>query len=294
MTKVQLDNFPIGLVVTTAEDHNVLHGNKDFYGLCQQKAESLSCLRSILTPASKIIVESFVMPLLLHEGHCKEIQLTINTPSGDKIPVLVNAVMHSAEKDWIYWAISSAQKRDDLYQELINLRNDLEDKAERLKQLSETDELTKLLNRRAFVADARTMIKQAKRNNLPYSFMMLDIDHFKHINDQLGHFVGDKVIADVGALLKKYCRENDLTARIGGEEFAIFSTSSATDSASQFAEKLLKVFSSEDIQGLNVTVSIGVATSFSDDFDTLYKTADRLLYQAKKNGRNQFCGHFCT
>ncbi len=146
------------------------------------------------------------MPMLLHQGYCAEIQLTLETKAAEPVPVLVNARVVEGERKLIYWVISTAQQRDTLYQELVNLRNDLEQRAEKLEVLSQTDELTGLLNRRAFVSRATTLIKQGLRHKMSYSFFMIDIDNFKQINDQHGHDVGDEVLHKVGQLLAKNSR----------------------------------------------------------------------------------------
>jgi diguanylate cyclase (GGDEF)-like protein len=177
--------------------------------------------------------------------------------------------------------------RDKLYQELVDLRNKLEEKAERLELLAQTDELTGLLNRRAFIQRSELVLKQANRNQQSCSFLLLDIDQFKQINDIHGHGCGDAVLRTLGKLLKSHCRENDVMARIGGEEFAIVCQDRATDSAIAFADKLLRLVNHAPIENLPITVSIGVATSAHMSFEQLYKQADLLLYQAKHAGRNQ-------
>ncbi|EGM76590.1 diguanylate cyclase (GGDEF) domain-containing protein [Rheinheimera sp. A13L] len=282
-----LDNFPSGLVVTTVEDRQILFANQYFYKVSQQEPQSVERIGLIFTAASKIVIESFVMPMLLHQGHCEEIQLTLETKSAGRVPVLVNARVAKGDKAVIYWVISTAQQRDALYQELVNLRNDLEQRAEKLEVLSQTDELTGLMNRRAFVARATAMIKQALRSKMSYSFFMLDIDHFKQINDQHGHDVGDEVLQEMGKILAKNSRENDVLARIGGEEFAIVTINQASDSPVKFAEKLLAAIRAEKIHGVDITLSLGLAISAKASFEQLYKGADILLYEAKNQGRNQ-------
>jgi diguanylate cyclase (GGDEF)-like protein len=227
------------------------------------------------------------MPMLLHQGYCTEIQLSLRTHTEGAVPVLVNARIVQDGDSCIYWSISTAQQRDALYQELVNLRNDLELRAERLEVLSQTDELTGLLNRRAFVARATTLIKQGLRHNMAYSFFMIDIDHFKQVNDQYGHNTGDDVLSSIGQLLKNNSREDDVLARIGGEEFAIITLNQNSESPMQFAEKLLSKIRAEKIQGIDVTVSIGLAISATASFEQLYKGADILLYDAKHQGRDQ-------
>ncbi|MFC0047311.1 GGDEF domain-containing protein [Rheinheimera tilapiae] len=281
------DVFPCGCLVTTLSEQVILRANPYFYLEFQQAPKAQQRLSDVLTPASKIVLESFVMPMLLNMGHCEEIQLTIQGNSGERLPVLVNANVQQGDEPLIFWVINSAKQRDKLYQELVDLRNALEEKAERLELLSQTDELTGLLNRRAFISRAQLLLKQAHRHDQTCSFLLLDIDHFKQINDLHGHACGDAVLRQLGQLLQKNCREHDVLARIGGEEFAIICMDSPTDSAAAFAEKLLRLVSAEPIDGIAVTVSIGVATAGQLSFEQLYKQADLLLYEAKHAGRNR-------
>lgn len=287
--EVALNDFPVGLVVTRLNEGEILFANRYFYQLSQQQPEHDSRFAALFTPASRIVLESFVMPMLLHQGYCTEIQLSLRTQTQTEgaVPVLVNARIVQDGDSCIYWSISTAQQRDALYQELVNLRNDLELRAERLEVLSQTDELTGLLNRRAFVARATTLIKQGLRHNMAYSFFMIDIDHFKQVNDQYGHNTGDDVLSSIGQLLKNNSREDDVLARIGGEEFAIITLNQNSESPMQFAEKLLSKIRAEKIQGIDVTVSIGLAISATASFEQLYKGADILLYDAKHQGRDQ-------
>lgn len=281
------DEFPCGCLVTTLSEQLILRANSYFYQEFQQVPNPQQRLSELLTPAAKIVLESFVMPMLLNLGHCAEIQLTILGASGERLPVLVNAQVQQGTEPLIFWVINSARQRDKLYQELVDLRNALEEKAERLELLSQTDELTGLLNRRAFVTRAKQLFKQAERNQQHCTFLLLDIDHFKQINDRHGHACGDAVLRQLGQLLQKNCRDHDVLARIGGEEFAILSLDSPTASATAFGDKLLKLVRQEPLAGLAVTVSIGVATAAQLSFEQLYKQADVLMYQAKHAGRDQ-------
>ncbi len=287
-TEFALDDFPAGLVVTTLEEREILFANRYFYQISQQQPQTGARIGLAFTAASKIIIESFVMPMLLHQGHCTEIQLSLQMEAAEPVPVLVNArVIQDADRKLIYWVISIAQQRDSLYQELVNLRNDLEQRAEKLEVLSQTDELTGLLNRRAFISRAGTLIKQALRHKLSYAFFMIDIDHFKQINDQHGHDVGDDVLHQVAQLFASNSRADDILARIGGEEFAMITLNQNHESPIQFAERILTLLRAEKIQGIKVTVSLGLAISAKASFEQLYKGADILLYEAKNQGRNR-------
>lgn len=282
------DNFPCGLVVTTVQACKIISANAYFYELSQYEPLTNLSIGAVFTSASKVMIESYVMPLLLNQKFCEEIQLTIKSQSAERIPVLVNARIYPQHSELIYWVITAAKQRDILYQELVNLRNDLELKAEKLEVLAQTDELTGLLNRRAFIEKSNIMIKQAVRHQLAYAFIMIDIDNFKEINDQHGHDVGDEILRKVSDIFMKNCRENDILARVGGEEFAIFTTSQSVDATEQFVEKLLKVIRADNIHGLSVTTSIGLAISNQATLKKLFKFADVLLYKAKNNGKNQF------
>lgn len=286
-TEFALDDFPAGLVVTTLDEREILFANRYFYQISQQQPQTGARIGLAFTAASKIIIESFVMPMLLHQGHCTEIQLSLQMEAAEPVPVLVNARVVEGERKLIYWVISTAQQRDSLYQELVNLRNDLEQRAEKLEVLSQTDELTGLLNRRAFVSRATTLIKQGLRHKMSYAFFMIDIDNFKQINDQHGHDVGDDVLHQVGQLLASNSRANDILARIGGEEFAIITLNQSHESPIQFAERVLTLLRAEKIQGIEVTASVGLAVSAKASFEQLYKGADILLYEAKNQGRDQ-------
>lgn len=286
------DDFPCGLVVTTVEERKIISANAYFYNICQREQDAELHMSAVFTPASKVMIESFVVPLLLDQKHCEEMQLTIRTASSEPVPVLVNARILPHKPELIYWTVTVAQQRDSLFQELVNLRNDLELKAEKLEALAQTDELTGLLNRRAFICKANTTIKQASRHQLACSFYMIDIDNFKDINDQFGHDVGDEVLQKVSDIFIRNSRENDILARVGGEEFAIFTMSQSADASLQFAEKLLKVVSAEKIYDLDITISIGLAVSKNSTLKQLFKFADVLLYQAKNNGKNQFISQF--
>lgn len=158
-----------------------------------------------------------------------------------------------------------------------------------LKQ-SLTDELTQLLNRKAFNQRMGEMIDQFERYAVPFCLVLLDIDHFKKVNDAYGHQKGDEVLVSLGKTMKASTRRTDLIYRIGGEEFAILLTNTELEQGASFAEKLRliikeKVNVTEDE---TITVSMGVArVREEDDRDRIFKRADDNLYKAKQSGRNR-------
>jgi diguanylate cyclase (GGDEF)-like protein len=164
---------------------------------------------------------------------------------------------------------------------------------EELKVASRVDGLTGLYNRRYWQERFDEVFKLCKRRDKPSTAMMLDIDHFKRINDTYGHQAGDKVIKMLATLIKRCIRETDLAGRYGGEEFAIILTDSAVSNAKVVAERIRQLAERLEVehegQIIRFTVSLGLA-----EFDTNFKgsmgwleLADQALYEAKQNGRNQ-------
>jgi len=155
-----------------------------------------------------------------------------------------------------------------------------------LKEASETDHLTGIGNRRFL----DNKIKAFKGQNIKMAFLLLDIDHFKEINDNFGHDAGDEILIAISATIKRLCRNDDLFARIGGEEFVILSMNSSEDSACLFAERVRGCIESmaRSFES-TVTTSIGVAIGnmTKANYDDLYKQADIALYLAKDQGRNK-------
>lgn len=165
----------------------------------------------------------------------------------------------------------------------------------RLQRLAIIDGLTRVFNHRFFVEQLRREWKRARRYQNPLTLLMLDIDHFKHYNDNWGHLQGDKVLAEVAELIRGQVREVDWVCRYGGEEFAIILPETDLKQGMVVAEKIRQAvslyhFSHRNSQPLRrVTVSIGVAenTSDIDDPGELVNRADTALYFAKRSGRNR-------
>ncbi len=167
----------------------------------------------------------------------------------------------------------------------------------KLKELSEKDSLTGLYNRRYFSATGETILAICQRSSIRFSMAILDIDHFKKINDTFGHLAGDKCLQELGNLLKsEFGRQTDTIARYGGEEFAVFTTSGEDDSLYKKMEKirsrLEQTIINADGMDIHMTVSVGIYTSVPDTritLDTIFKNADDELYKAKNGGRNRVC-----
>lgn len=163
----------------------------------------------------------------------------------------------------------------------------------RLEVLASTDALTGLPNRQAIMNRAEKEFACARQTQRPLSIVMIDVDHFKAINDQHGHAAGDHVLKEVGAICQDVLRGSDVIGRIGGEEFVLLLPGAPQASAEQVAERMRARLAGTQIKlnktEFNVTASFGVAT-LSDEDNTLQEMLDRAdeaMYHAKHGGRNQ-------
>ena len=163
-----------------------------------------------------------------------------------------------------------------------------------LEYQAHTDYLTGVSNRGHFVHEAELELARAIRYESAFSILMMDIDYFKHINDNFGHKAGDLVLKKLADLCRKTLREQDIMGRIGGEEFAILLPETSTTEAAEVAERLREAIASTKVpikNGLPIvfTVSIGIAslTSPENNLDALLNLADKGLYEAKNSGRNK-------
>ena len=154
-----------------------------------------------------------------------------------------------------------------------------------------TDGLTGLPNKRAVTDAMKRMFSQASRTGSPLTLILLDLDHFKQINDQHGHPVGDQVLANVGAILRHALRAGDFAARNGGEEFALILPGTEASTGHKIAERVRAAITDITLPGIDVSVtaSLGVA-GFPEHASTperLERLADAALYVAKRSGRNR-------
>jgi diguanylate cyclase (GGDEF)-like protein len=152
-----------------------------------------------------------------------------------------------------------------------------------------TDELTKLPNRRALAQSFLKEMQRARRHHKSIAFMMIDLDHFKQVNDTYGHLNGDAVLHELAQILEHGARESDVCARYGGEEFGLILHETTEAGARTLAERIrAKVAAATFPGGLKLTISIGVAATDEPAlFTTLMERADQALYAAKQGGRNQ-------
>ena len=161
-----------------------------------------------------------------------------------------------------------------------------------LANLALTDELTQIDNRRSFIANVKSEVIRYKRSQQAFTFCLLDIDHFKQVNDKYGHQAGDNVLRQLCTLVKQTLREYDHFGRIGGEEFGILlpntNATEAEEITNRLRNKIMSTVFNNQTHPIGITVSIGLAESSRDTtFELLYSQTDIALYEAKDTGRNQ-------
>ena len=182
----------------------------------------------------------------------------------------------------------------------VILVNEAKDKME---QMANVDELMQIFNRRHVLSQMERLVSTSQRYKNPLSVILVDIDHFKQVNDKYGHLTGDEVLREVASRLKHLNRETDILARYGGEELLLLLPQTLLNAATNVAEKLRRAIEEKSVllsdgQSISVTVSVGVAefTEIQEQdperkvtVEHLIELADIALYQAKKQGRNRVC-----
>ncbi|MBU2113829.1 MAG: GGDEF domain-containing protein [Gammaproteobacteria bacterium] len=165
----------------------------------------------------------------------------------------------------------------------------------KIRHLADRDQLTGLYNRFALNRKLAQLQQLHSRHQQPYAVLLLDLDHFKQVNDQYGHLTGDKVLKHAATLLKQSIRNEDILGRFGGEEFLLLLPMTEQPAAEQVADKLIQLLRQQPLQlgdtAIALTTSIGIATAHANSpvlsSETMLQQADKALYHAKANGRDQ-------
>jgi two-component system cell cycle response regulator len=234
---------------------------------------------------------------LVRENEPLLVPVIILTGHGDET-VAVRAMKSGAQDYLSKRRLSSESLHRAMHNamEKVALLRKIEDQRAELTRLATVDELTGLYNRRFFLKRLGDEIDRAVRYESSLALLLLDIDHFKRVNDTHGHVVGDAVLASLAGVIRSTFRRTDVAARYGGEEFCALLPQTDRTGAEQVAERLRLAFAVQpiELQGggwLSVTCSIGLAVLGGDGHDgqTLLKVADARLYRAKDAGRNRLC-----
>jgi diguanylate cyclase (GGDEF)-like protein len=222
-----------------------------------------------------------VASMLAEEGRLARLE-----PRRDEVGTLMSTVGKMLEtiEQQASEINSFAGRLDAAYKELENTHT-------RLKETSFKDEVTGLYNRRFFSIRLEEEMQRHRRFNHPVSVVLMDLDGFKAVNDELGHTVGDETLRDIAQILVKHSRGINVVARWGGDEFAVLLVETSRGGARLYADRIRQVVSSYPFShSKRLTASFGIASLPDDDVSTsedLLRTSDEALYAAKRSGKNQ-------
>ncbi|PTL39015.1 sensor domain-containing diguanylate cyclase [Alkalicoccus saliphilus] len=310
----KLDSAPCGYIVFTKDGH-IKEVNETMCTMLSVTKIQLhkKHLHDIISKASRIYFQTYFTPLLMMHEEVKEMYLTFVTPDNVELPTLVNAYLKEEE---IVCAVLQMKVRDEYEQEILVEKKNAErimqetDKAYKqlqgllqefekkrkeltllngeLEQLSITDSLTGLYNRRYIESRLEDFLEEARNNRVPFGVLMIDIDHFKVVNDRFGHQAGDEVLKELAGVLSSGVRSDDVIGRLGGEEFLILLGSAGKEEAVETGERLCRLAADKVWKSPAVTISVGVSVYEKGDskLDLLEK-ADKALYKSKAEGRNR-------
>ncbi|WNZ78527.1 diguanylate cyclase [Pseudomonas sp. P105] len=205
-------------------------------------------------------------------------------PSPIQVGIALSILVFAA------FAARATHKMSQALETAFRLTREMEQANSISTRAAQTDELTGLKSRRAFFEHAQQLYDECKAKRVGLCAVMLDMDHFKHINDTYGHQVGDQVLRQMGAVISSSFRGTDIHGRLGGEEFAILLPDTSIEVATQIAEQLIDTIAGLMIEPVHcISASLGVASTeaCNKDLHSLMNDADKALYRAKALGRNQ-------
>jgi len=281
-------------------------------------AEPLDHMHKLLTVASRVYFQTYFTPSIKTYGKVDEMYLTLKGADG-RIPVLLNAVERNGRYECVLFPMrvrqeyenelllakrqaekihqetaAAYEKLQELLQEVEGKKLEVEELNVQLLGLTVTDPLTGLKNRRYLDEKLVRLIGESSETGIPLSLLVVDIDHFKRVNDTYGHTAGDAVLQELALKLQAETREQDIVSRMGGEEFVIVLPGTGKAEAWQMAEQIRQNVEHGTWKHVQITVSIGVAVyEAGDDAANLFDKADEALYHSKNAGRNRVTASWC-
>lgn len=269
-----------------------------------EAADGLTAFKTIMETPPDLVLCDLVMPGF--DG-LKFLGLKASRKELEQIPVIILTaeddldrkaeILERGASDYVTKPFHEKEllARVRIHTKLKLLQDELREMNAQLEALSVTDALTGLANRRRLMTRLDEEVQRARRYKTPLSVVMIDIDHFKDVNDTHGHAMGDMVLRNIGAMLKASVRTTDLAARYGGEELTLILAHTDGPGAVQVAENLREKFAELEhtLDGVTIrkTVSMGVSSRDGQGevptSEDLLKVADEALYRAKQGGRNR-------
>lgn len=315
----RLTQIPCGYLVIS-EHYMIVDVNDTFLDWTHfDKKELLGQhIEKLFTASNKLIFHSYFYPSMTLYQRVDELFIHVKGRDGETIPCLVNAKSMDIEQEkFIDLILMPMKKRIDYekevrhtkqlleqayaekeraYEDLQHIYKKIELKQEQLVEMnrqlvemSNTDKLTGIANRRFFQEQLSQQIRLYHEQAQSFSLLVLDIDHFKQVNDTYGHAIGDLVLVQLALILKSTAREHDTVARFGGEEFVMLLAKTDALEALEIAQQLNGIVEETIWPTIGrMTVSIGCTTfTVSDNETTVFEHADAALYESKRNGRNR-------
>lgn len=274
-------------------------------------------VESILPMSTRLIFHSYFFPNIHLYGHIEEAFVYCSNSSGQSIPFLINArrrewngekvidcilVQMKKRMDYELELRSTKRKMEEayiekeqalakleqIYREIEKTQAELMAVNSGLIELSNTDKLTGLKNRRYFQEKLEEQIQLYEQEGHAFSLLIIDIDYFKKVNDTYGHQIGDVVLVKLARILESFARPTDIVSRFGGEEFTVLLPRTDCSMAKALAEQLNHIVEQATWEETGrLTVSVGAATFTEKDTEaSILVNADRALYAAKRSGRN--------
>ncbi|XDE61958.1 diguanylate cyclase [Arthrospira platensis BEA 1257B] len=299
----QPENFLILIVDDVSKNLQVVGAMLDDVGYATTFATSgKQAIERVKTANPDLILLDLMMPEINGLQVCEHLKAD---PLYAEIPIIFLTVSNESEhllQAFSQGAVDYVTKpykapellaRVKTHLELKYTRDQLKTALVELEKLATTDPLTGIANRRHLLTLAEREFQRTQRYHNPFSVLMIDIDHFKLINDNYGHNIGDEALKIMADVTVNALRKVDIFGRFGGEEFVVFLPETQADEALLVAERIRKAIAQTPIyvegQTINITVSIGVTIYESSEIslDGLLMEADKALYDAKKQGRNQ-------
>ncbi|MDF1551627.1 MAG: diguanylate cyclase [Deferrisomatales bacterium] len=289
--------------VSVRQEVRRLAGRLGVFGTCREAENGVEAYKRVLEAAPDLILCDLVMPgvdglkflaLIRAREELRDIPVILVTGKTD-VETKIRGLELGAS-DYVTKPFDAGEllARIKVQLKIKALQDELRRSNELLQELSSTDALTKLFNRRYFMAALGTEFERTDRYGSPLGMVMLDIDHFKRLNDTFGHQVGDQALRGLGALIHDAVRTTDIAARYGGEEFCMLLPETDLEGAAEFAHRLRLGVEDKtllvDGHEVSMTVSIGVSACPNpavESGDDLIRLADDALYRAKRAGRNR-------
>lgn len=274
-------------------------------------------IETFLTKVNRMFVHTYFVPTIQLHGTVEEFYINLTNSAGESVPFLMNARRYvqdgSPVIDCMFIQIKqridyemelrSLQKTTEkayqareeafaqlekIYLEIEKKQNEILEMNDELLKLSYTDKLTSIPNRRFFQEELERQVERFSTEGTKFSLLMVDIDHFKKVNDTFGHLVGDRVLIQLAEILTEEVRSEDQVARLGGEEFVVILPDTDAEQAMEQARRLNKAVETRNWETIDpLTISIGVSTFLEADTEvTILNRADQALYKAKASGRN--------